>query len=868
MKLSSHHLLTGMNYSMVRSLFGFLALLTFSANLSAQRAVCPQDTLKYLYFAKATDFDTTSFDPTFTSALYQYYAAPQAIRIEGIRFFGFKTDSLDTNGLLDTTMTIYLEVRNATQDSLPGANLLAADTIVIHYADTTDTTYPLNYYSYVGMFDDIITTSNPYTVIVRTDATEDEFSLLHTEYDEVNGGGDGDQQWLSGAFQGSGWVKSNVFAPNVNNVPFDADFFIEPIVSYNLNASFINDPECLFDELGDTVSFFNDGATIVDHPMYNRFAAFNLPLRQTWNFGDGSPVINAVDPLHFYPTNGPFAATFTATILSWSQNFCSDNVTQIIKEKPTQDFSYTTNNLDVDFTNLTFGLFTSISWDFGDGNTSSTENPKHKYAAPGTYWVCQTMMTSCGEITQCKNVAVATNTSLSCGKDSVRYHAARGTDTRTITLRNPPSGQRLLGVGMRFDAPQAMVVHGFSFYANHNGLFRDAYPVTCRIWLRDEGGLPNTIFGPLGETTVRINKYEVDTFYNDTLRYTAIFDVPANLSGREDYILTIEYDEANPVLIGTTDWAEGDGDQDFLAYGKVNDTTWVTAQSVAVFNVNGQAFNADVIMEPIIEHGFDANFSYPFECLIFGSDDREEVQFTDLSSRIARSEIYNQIAFYGSNTEAFEWDFGDSSGISNQINARHLFEVPGPFDVSLTITIQGWTNTCQNTQVLNMPVPPTGGFSYEQVTSAVQFIDESHNADEYRWVFSDTAISTLANPIRYFERVGKYEACQYVSNVCGSDTVCDSITINIVGIPEDVTEQFQVFPNPSRDFINVSANLNVLGTLTLNIRDMSGRLVRNVQINDATAETQINVSNLATGAYMMEIIAAEYRGTRKLIISR
>lgn len=845
-----------------------MMLLMVSATTTAQRATCPQDTLKYIYFAKATDFDTTSFDPTFTSALYQYYAAPQDITLEGVRFYGFKTDSLDTNGLLDTVMTVYVEVRNATLDSLPGGNLLASDTIEIYYADTTDTVYPFNYYSYVGMFDTPVTTANPYVVVVRTEESEDDFSLLHTEYDEVNGGGDGNQEWLCGAFQGSGWVKSNVFAPNMNNTPFDADFFIEPILSYNLNASFINDPECLFDELGDTVDFFNDGTQIVDHPMYNRFAAFNLPNRQTWNFGDGSPVINSVNPQHFYPTNGPFAATFTATILSWAQQTCSDNVTQIIKEQPEQDFSYTTNNLDVDFTNLTFGLFTNISWDFGDGNTSSTENPRHKYSEPGTYWVCQTMMTSCGEVTQCKNVAVATNTSLSCGKDSVRYHAARGTDTRSITLRNPVAGQRLLGVGMRFDAPQPMIVHGFSFYANHDGLFRDSYPVKCRIWLRGNGGLPNDSIGPLAESTVRINKYEVDSFYNDTLRYTAIFDEPANLDGEDDYILTIEYDSTTRIFVGTTDWEEGDGDQDFLAYGKINDTTWVTAQSVAAFNVNGQAFNADVIMEPLIEHTFDANFSWPFECMSFDQNGRAEVQFTDLSSRIARSEIYNQIAFYSSNNEAFEWDFGDSSGISNQINAQYVFEAPGPFDVRLRILMEGWTNNCQNAQVRNVPVPPTGGFSFEQVTSAVQFFDESHNAEEYLWLFSDTAVSTLQNPIRYFTRVGTYEACQYVSNECGSDTVCDSITINIIGIPEQVTEQFQVFPNPSRDVINVSANLDVIGTLTLNIRDMSGRLVRSVQHNDASLQTQINVSDLAAGAYMMDIIAGDYRGTRKLVISR
>ncbi|WP_310377639.1 PKD domain-containing protein [Flavobacterium sp.] len=41
------------------------------------------------------------------------------------------------------------------------------------------------------------------------------------------------------------------------------------------------------------------------------------------------------------------------------------------------------------FTNLATGDFTTISWDFGDGNFSDEENPKHIYSKPGTYTIKQ-----------------------------------------------------------------------------------------------------------------------------------------------------------------------------------------------------------------------------------------------------------------------------------------------------------------------------------------------------------------------------------------------------------------------------------------------------------------------------------------------
>jgi gliding motility-associated-like protein len=45
----------------------------------------------------------------------------------------------------------------------------------------------------------------------------------------------------------------------------------------------------------------------------------------------------------------------------------------------------------IQFTNLATGDFTTISWDFGDGNFSDEENPAHIYSRVGTYTVKQTV---------------------------------------------------------------------------------------------------------------------------------------------------------------------------------------------------------------------------------------------------------------------------------------------------------------------------------------------------------------------------------------------------------------------------------------------------------------------------------------------
>ena len=63
------------------------------------------------------------------------------------------------------------------------------------------------------------------------------------------------------------------------------------------------------------------------------------------------------------------------------------NVNVSIQRLPRADFTFATRNLLVAFEDTTDGRTTSWRWDFGDGNTSSRQNPTHTYAEPGTYAV-------------------------------------------------------------------------------------------------------------------------------------------------------------------------------------------------------------------------------------------------------------------------------------------------------------------------------------------------------------------------------------------------------------------------------------------------------------------------------------------------
>ena len=63
-----------------------------------------------------------------------------------------------------------------------------------------------------------------------------------------------------------------------------------------------------------------------------------------------------------------------------------DSVAVIATVTDTADFSFAANGFTVNFTDLT-PQATSWDWNFGDGNTSTLQNPTHTYAQNGLYTV-------------------------------------------------------------------------------------------------------------------------------------------------------------------------------------------------------------------------------------------------------------------------------------------------------------------------------------------------------------------------------------------------------------------------------------------------------------------------------------------------
>jgi len=136
------------------------------------------------------------------------------------------------------------------------------------------------------------------------------------------------------------------------------------------------------------VASFSYNRSSGDVPLAVQFMdlSTNNPTSWLWDFGDGNTSTSQY-PSHVYNTVGIYSISLTATNSAGSDvETCSNCITvnQVIFQ-PVADFSidFTSGEspLNVQFTDLSTNDPNDWYWDFGDGNTSTSQHPSHEYYA-------------------------------------------------------------------------------------------------------------------------------------------------------------------------------------------------------------------------------------------------------------------------------------------------------------------------------------------------------------------------------------------------------------------------------------------------------------------------------------------------------
>ena len=136
---------------------------------------------------------------------------------------------------------------------------------------------------------------------------------------------------------------------------------------------------------------------------------------------------------------------------------------------------------------------------------------------------------------------------------------------------------------------------------------------------------------------------------------------------------------------------------------------------------------------------------------------------------------------------SWAWDFGDGQTSSSQ-SPEHFYDLPGVYDVKLTVT-----NSSNDTNSINYRVTvsgqgndnPIANFSYSQVnkTYTVNFLDTTEGQIvSWKWIFDAndlTLTSNLQNPVYNYSTFGSYTVSLEVTDSFGNtDIEVKTITVS------------------------------------------------------------------------------------------
>ena len=200
----------------------------------------------------------------------------------------------------------------------------------------------------------------------------------------------------------------------------------------------------------------------------------------------------------------------------------------------------------------------------------------------------------------------------------------------------------------------------------------------------------------------------------------------------------------------------------------------------------------DVIIDDYVQPV--ASFSY-------NSTNSPWIQFYDESS----NQIYNT-------PDTWLWEFNNNGNTSTITDPNYLFTENGVYNVCMSSSNQYGSDMYCTQVLIDTYIPPIADFIFDTIDSPnVHFFDASTDsvinaATSWFWDFGDGTSSIQQNPSHAFGENGTYIVCLIASNLEGSDTICDTLSVNIYSFPQ-AAFLFDVASDPVIFFQDVSGGV-------------------------------------------------------------
>ncbi|TRZ75590.1 MAG: PKD domain-containing protein, partial [Bacteroidetes bacterium] len=479
-----------------------------------------------------------------------------------------------------------------------------------------------------------------------------------------------------------------------------------------------------------------------------------------WNFGDpgsgGNNNSNQQSPVHSFSS----ASTFHVQLIALNADGCSDTTTQdvIINASPTADFTVTNvcQGNPAAFTDASSGgTIVSWSWNFGDGGTSTAQNPTYTYGNPGNY-----------------NVILTVTESNGCVGTKAKLIQVFGTPVPQFTFSPPTSSTHSVQFTDHSTTAHGSI-HDWYWDFGDGSTVHIVFPASQNVKHKYAGG---------GIYNVTLAITTTDSCNNSIiLPVTVAFQPTANFSNASGpcALMPNQFTDLSQANGGTplTAWLWNFGDPTTGINNTSNQQNPThTFSTGGPFTVKLQITNSsgctDTISKGITVNAAPVSaFSFDTACI------NSPTQFHDSSTTAAGT------------INAWLWNFGDPSSGTNNIstlqNPIHTYTSPGNYMVKLTVTN---TNGCSKDTTKQVPVSPKPQALFQYSAACAQdstlFTDLSiapfSQLVGWHWEFGDGGTADIQNPKHKYAAAGTYSVKEVVTNINGCrDSVTQSVIVHV-----------------------------------------------------------------------------------------
>jgi PKD repeat protein len=610
------------------------------------------------------------------------------------------------------------------------------------------------------------------------------------------------------------------------------------------------------------------------------------PTSWNWSFGDGS-YSEVQNPSHTYSAAGDYTVNLTATNAYGSDTLSEPDYIQAtempVANFTTEYFYYGRFYAYGGFLDTSTGNPTSWNWSFGDGYYSEYQNPWHDFEGVGSYDVTLTVGNSAGNDTITKEdfVVIPPPAPLADFSGSPRFGSfplmVKFTDYSegSIDWDTPPATYEWdFGDGSPNSTEKGTVYHNYMqagtytvtltvmdiggsdtlTYVNYIGNATPPEPIADFTATPKHGYAPlsvdfidQTTGSPIisyawafGDGTVSTDKdpthvYTTPGLYNVTLvatnmggsspvtKHEYIEVIPAPPGVHAEFTatprsgtspLSVDFIDQSAGTVLSWSWSFGDG-----ATSSEKNPTHVYA-GAGIYNVSLTVTDADGSSTKEKTGYIQVNAVVPLTADFTANTTTGtvplDVQFQDTST--------------GSPSSWF-WEFDDyywfyENQISPEKNPRRVYEEPGNYSVTLTVSRQGETSTITKDDFIRvLPPPPVADFDgYPRSGNAplaVTFYENVPYAwyyDDFLWDFGDGGTGEGRYTEHIYADQGLYNVTLTVSGMTGTNTTTKVHYINVT-TPVPPVPDFTASPLVGNAPLNVTFSDTSSGIVTSRLWD-------------------------------------------------